>query len=144
MPFAGGTKASRAPPGRGPLPFPDPVVSPHGGCTTGYPLVSLRDDRAGTKARNAHQWHSHLPQLDCGFDLGEDGTMIKESLKEEVASLAKGDRRELMGYMVALQITEDPAFRRTLTERIDDKSPENWVTLEELDAKLKAVEDEGL
>jgi hypothetical protein len=70
--------------------------------------------------------------------------MIKEALKEEVASLAKDDRRELMGYMVALQITEDPAFRTTLTERIDDKSPENWVTLEELDAKLKAVEDEGL
>jgi len=70
--------------------------------------------------------------------------MIKESLKEEVASLAKDDRRELMGYMVALQITEDPAFRRTLTERIDDKSPENWVTLEELDAKLNEVEDEGL
>lgn len=70
--------------------------------------------------------------------------MIKESLKEEVASLAKDDRRELMGYMVALQIMEDPAFRRTLTERIDDESPENWVTLEELDAKLKEVEDEGL
>lgn len=70
--------------------------------------------------------------------------MIKESLKEEVASLAKEDRRELMGYMVALQISEDPAFRKVLTERIDDRSPENWVTLEELDAKLKAAEDEGL
>ncbi len=70
--------------------------------------------------------------------------MIKESLKEEVASLAKEERRELMGYMVALQISEDPAFRKALTEQIDDRSPENWVTLEELDAKLKAAEDEGL
>ena len=70
--------------------------------------------------------------------------MIKESLKEEVASLGTDDRRELMGYMVALQITEDPVYRRALTERIDDTTPENWVTLEELDAKLKEVEDEGL
>lgn len=70
--------------------------------------------------------------------------MIKESLKDEVASLGTDDRRELMCYMMALQITEDPAYRRTLTERIDDTTPGNWVTLEELDAKLKAVEDEGL
>jgi hypothetical protein len=70
--------------------------------------------------------------------------MIRESLKEEVASLAKDDRRELMGNMAALQIAEDPAFRKALTERIDDRSPENWVTLEGLDAKLKAAEDEGL
>jgi hypothetical protein len=70
--------------------------------------------------------------------------MIKESLKDEIASLAKEDRRELMGYMVALQISEDPGFRKALTERIDDRSPENWVTLYELDAKLKAAEEEGL
>jgi hypothetical protein len=69
--------------------------------------------------------------------------MIKESLKDEIASLAKEDRRELMGYMVALQISEDPGFRKALTALIDDRSPENWVTLYELDAKLKAAEEEG-
>lgn len=43
-----------------------------------------------------------------------------------------------MGFMVGLQIREDNEYREMITNRIDDKTSENWVSLEELDEKLNS------
>ena len=67
--------------------------------------------------------------------------MITEALKEEVSKLPPVDRRQLMGYLVGLQIRVDSDYSRVLTDRIDDQEPDNWMTLEQLDAKLKTLPD---
>ncbi|MEM9282650.1 MAG: hypothetical protein AAGA96_12550 [Verrucomicrobiota bacterium] len=59
-------------------------------------------------------------------------------MKKEIEDLAPAERRELMGFMVGLQIREDNEYREMITNRIDDKTSENWVSLEELDEKLNS------
>ncbi len=68
--------------------------------------------------------------------------MIADSLKEQVTCMTPDGRRELMEFMVVMQIKDDPEYRKTLTERIDDNNADNWVSLEELDAKLEEKGDE--
>ena len=68
--------------------------------------------------------------------------MVSASLKSKIAELGPEDRRQLIGYMVGLQIQENEAYLQTLTDRIDDRDPENWMTLDQLDAKLQRLDDE--
>ncbi|MFK5920844.1 MAG: hypothetical protein QM496_01585 [Verrucomicrobiota bacterium] len=49
--------------------------------------------------------------------------MIATSLKKKVEALAPEDRRQLMGYMVSLQLKEDGKYLQTLTAKIDDNDP---------------------
>lgn len=67
--------------------------------------------------------------------------MSLETLKRELAGLSAPDRRALMGYLASLNLTEED--RRDLARKIDDRNPANWMTLEELDAKLAALDAKG-
>ena len=55
-----------------------------------------------------------------------------EQLKAEAATLTPEQRRELIGHLLALGRKDDAAFKRMLSEKIDDKNPDHWVTLDEL------------
>jgi len=61
-----------------------------------------------------------------------------QEIKAEIATLPAGERRELAAYLVSLRHQDLEGYRGRMTEKIDDKEPANWVTLEELDARLES------
>ena len=58
------------------------------------------------------------------------------ALKTEIASLPVEERRELIGYIVSLNRKNNDEFMRKLAEKMDDKSPERWVTIDEAERRL--------
>ena len=67
--------------------------------------------------------------------------MNLESVKQEAAALAPTERRHLMGFLVSLNLTDE--HRVELARKIDDRDPAHWLTLEQLDEKLKALDEAG-
>jgi len=65
--------------------------------------------------------------------------MSLEALKREAAALPLDQRRHLMGFLVSINMADEE--RRELTRKIDDKDPERWMTLEQLDERLKALDE---
>jgi hypothetical protein len=57
-------------------------------------------------------------------------------LKSEVDRLSPEERRQLTAYLVTRDRMLDPEFRQELTSKIDDKSPERWISLEEAEKRL--------
>ena len=64
--------------------------------------------------------------------------MTIQALKAEVEALPAEERRRLAAFLVALRHKDLTAYRSRIAEKIDDKDPENWVTLEEFDARLES------
>jgi hypothetical protein len=60
------------------------------------------------------------------------------AIKSEIANLPLEERRELIGYIVSLNRKDNEEFMRKMAEKIDDKSPERWLTLEEVEKRLGA------
>jgi hypothetical protein len=60
------------------------------------------------------------------------------AIKSEIAGLPLEERRELIGYIVSLNRKDNGEFMRKMAEKIDDKSPERWLTLEEVEKRLGA------
>jgi hypothetical protein len=67
--------------------------------------------------------------------------MSIEVVKEEVQSLPTDERRKLMAFMVALEDQGRPGYATKLAQKIDDKFPERWLTLEECERKLASPDD---
>jgi hypothetical protein len=59
-----------------------------------------------------------------------------ESLQQELAALPAHERRRVQAFLVALQDSNDAAYRRKLSDKIE-KTAENFATLEELDRRLE-------
>lgn len=57
-------------------------------------------------------------------------------LKQEIATLTLEERRELVGYVVALNRNDRGALMKRLAAKIDDRSPERWISLEEAERRL--------
>jgi hypothetical protein len=57
-------------------------------------------------------------------------------LKCEVDRLTPEEKEELMAYLGMKSRRLDPETRRKLTEKINDKNPARWLTLEEVEKKL--------
>jgi hypothetical protein len=57
--------------------------------------------------------------------------MSMAELMRVVASLPVEQQDELAAFLLHLRLQQDPAWRKTMTERIDDKRTENWITLED-------------
>ncbi len=57
-------------------------------------------------------------------------------LKSEVDRLSAEERRQLTAYLVTRDRMLNPEFRRELTGKIDDKTSENWISLEEAEKRL--------
>ena len=65
--------------------------------------------------------------------------MSLDILMREAALLDAASQRKLIGYLVALRDDERPEHRKEMARRIDDKRPERWLTLDQLDAKLAQI-----
>jgi hypothetical protein len=52
-------------------------------------------------------------------------------LQREIDRLDREDRRKLISYLVAADIRRDPTYRAEITRRLDDKDPQNWISLKD-------------
>lgn len=57
--------------------------------------------------------------------------MNMAELMREVSSLPADQQRELAAYLLHLRLQNDAAWRSEMTRRIDDKSPSNWIDLQD-------------
>ena len=62
--------------------------------------------------------------------------MSIETLKNELAGLDSAKRSHIVAYLVSLQDQQDSSYRASLASKIDDRNPENWVSIEEMDRRL--------
>jgi hypothetical protein len=63
-----------------------------------------------------------------------------QEIKSEVEALPADDRRQLAAFLVSLRHKDLAGYRSRMASKIDDESPEKWLTLEEFDQKLEAGE----
>lgn len=64
--------------------------------------------------------------------------MSIQEIRSEVETLPVDERKKLAAFLVSLRHREIAGYRELMARRIDDKNPENWLTPEELDQRLKA------
>ena len=57
-------------------------------------------------------------------------------LQTEVTALSSEQRRKLMAFMVVLEDRSRVDYAKELARKIDDKSPDHWLTPEECESKL--------
>ncbi len=57
-------------------------------------------------------------------------------IKSELEALPADDRRRLAAFLVSLRHKDLAGYRARMTQKIDDDTPENWVSLEEFDQRL--------
>jgi hypothetical protein len=62
--------------------------------------------------------------------------MSVADLKNEMDRLSPEERRHLTAYLFTRDDMLDTDFRTSLTTKIDDKIPENWVSLEDAEKRL--------
>jgi signal recognition particle GTPase len=62
--------------------------------------------------------------------------MSFEVLQSEVRALPADARRKLMAFMVALQNEGREGYAAKLAQKIDDQSPERWLSAEDCERKL--------
>ena len=62
--------------------------------------------------------------------------MSIEVLQTEVTALSSEQRRKLMAFMVVLEDRSRIDYAKELARKIDDKSPDHWLTPEECERKL--------
>jgi hypothetical protein len=64
-------------------------------------------------------------------------TMSLEQIKSEMAELSPAQQDHLAAYLVHLRHQHDAATRREITERIDNRDPKHWLTVDALREKWK-------
>jgi hypothetical protein len=62
--------------------------------------------------------------------------MSMADLMREVADLPPERQNELAAFLLHLRLKRDPVWRAELTKRIDDKNPDQWVSLEDWKREL--------
>jgi len=62
--------------------------------------------------------------------------MSIEVLQSEVSALSSEQRRKLMAFMVVLEDRSRVDYAKELARKIDDKSPDHWLTPEQCERKL--------
>ena len=62
--------------------------------------------------------------------------MRVQELRAEIEALSVEERRRLAAFLVSLRHKDLADYRARMARKIDDDSPENWVTLEEMDHRL--------
>lgn len=63
--------------------------------------------------------------------------MSVAEIKENIRKLSPTEWREIASYLVTLRHGSMDNYRENLAQMIDDNTKENWVTLEEMDARLE-------
>lgn len=65
-------------------------------------------------------------------------TVKLDELQREAERLSSDEQRKLIGYLVAIELRRTEGYREELTRRLDDRSPESWISLEEATRRLQA------
>ncbi len=58
--------------------------------------------------------------------------MSLAQLKQEAVELSPAEQSELIAFLASIQVAEDDKFRTELTRKIDETTPANWVSLDDL------------
>jgi hypothetical protein len=61
-----------------------------------------------------------------------------QEIRSELETLPADERRRLAAFLVSLRHRDLAGYRAQLTNRIDDTSPDNWLTLEQMDERLES------
>lgn len=59
-----------------------------------------------------------------------------EELRREAENLPVSEQKKLLGFLVSLEVRRDENFSRMLGERLDDRNPENWISLKDVQRQL--------
>jgi hypothetical protein len=59
-----------------------------------------------------------------------------QEIRAEVEAMPADERRRLAAFLVSLRHKDLADYRARMAQKIDDDSPANWVTLEEMDRRL--------
>lgn len=59
--------------------------------------------------------------------------MSLESIMEEARKLSDAESRRLSAFLLSLR--REPGFAEEMARLIDDKTPQNWATLEQFDQR---------
>jgi hypothetical protein len=62
--------------------------------------------------------------------------MSIEAIQSELRALPADERRKLMAFMVVLEDEGRADYATKLAQRIDDRSPERWLTPEQCERDL--------
>jgi hypothetical protein len=62
--------------------------------------------------------------------------MSVKEIKNEIETLPLDERRQLTAFLVALRHRDFVEYRSLVAKKIDDQSPENWISLDEYDRRL--------
>lgn len=62
--------------------------------------------------------------------------MTFSEIKKAVGGLPREQRRELSAYMAALEKFDDPAYVEEMAGRAHDRTPGNWMSLDEARRRL--------
>ena len=63
--------------------------------------------------------------------------MKLDELQAAAEQLSPAEQKKLIGFLVAIDLRRDAAYRNELTNRLSDKNAANWISLKELKDRLK-------
>jgi hypothetical protein len=67
--------------------------------------------------------------------------MSLEALQNEVATWPEPQIQKLQAYLVSLRRQRSKEAMQRLAEKIDDKDPSHWISLEEMEKHLSLGDD---
>ena len=62
--------------------------------------------------------------------------MSVEELKQRIVSLTGEEQSELSAFLQHLRHRSDPEHRRLVEQRLADRDPSHWLTIEEFERRL--------
>lgn len=62
--------------------------------------------------------------------------MSFEQLKREVTTLSDREQAELIRYTLQLRYAQNAAYRREVTDRLNDRDKSHWLTPDEFEHRL--------
>jgi len=69
-------------------------------------------------------------------DCWHSPAMSMAEIMREVAAWPRKRQDELAAFILHLRLQHDPEWRKEMARRIDDKTPANWISLEEVKKSL--------
>ena len=64
--------------------------------------------------------------------------MSIQEIKSEIEALPADERRQLTAFLVSLRHKDLAGYQGQMARKIDDQTPEKWLSLEELDQRLES------
>ena len=63
--------------------------------------------------------------------------MSVEEIQTEISDLSDDDLAKVIAHAVHLKSLRDPSERKLIQERMDDKDPDSWISVEDFKAALE-------